>query len=179
MYIATPYPHIYIETDPTANPTYSMTVLDALNKIASKPVGRQLLDAITNGLVAPDVTHAFKVKIIRPNTTGTVGSPGVEGGSRAVAWNELSGRVGGAGCKAACYWNCNIFNTPNGARPAYIGLAHELIHCYHYVNGLAKGSYDEEEKFTVGLAPYADAAITENKIRAEQVADKIPQRDRY
>ena len=48
--------------------------------------------------------------------------------------------------------------------------AHQLFWrqlCYHYTNGLAKGSYDDEEKFTVGLAPYDQSPITENGIRGE------------
>lgn len=163
---ATRYGFISVFNDDAVNPTFALTVSDALDKIASQPVGRQLLDAISNSPVGADPAGGFKVKILRPDgVKGTIGRPGEEGGSRAVAFNEADGR--GAGTRAACYWNPNIFNTPNGARPAFVGLAHELIHCYHYTNGLAKGSYDEEEKFTVGLAPYALSPITENAIRGE------------
>lgn len=175
-YVATPFQFIVVENDAAVNPTFPLTVIDALNKINSQPVGASLLTAISNAVIAPDPTNNFKVKIIRPAATATIGQPGIEGGSRAVAWNELDGRAGGAGCKAACYWNPNIFNTPNGARPAFIGLAHELIHCYHYTNGLAKSSYAEEEQFTVGLAPHAAVPICENTIRAEH---GVPARTTY
>jgi hypothetical protein len=37
----------------------------------------------------------------------------------------------------------------------------------HAVLGTMKADYDEEEKFTVGLDPYADVPISENAIRAE------------
>lgn len=163
----TAYAGISVENDDAVNPYFRFTVEEALAQINRKPVGSQLIQAISKAPTTPDATHGFKVKILRPAVVGTIGKPGQEGGSRAVAFNELAGRQGGPGCKAACYWNPNIFNTPNGARPAFIGLAHELIHCYHYTNGLAKSTYDEEEQFTVGLADYADSPITENKIREE------------
>lgn len=168
-YTPTPFPFLVIANDDTANTTFVATVLQALNTLNSQPVGNALLTAISNGIAAPDPTHHFKGKLMRgmPGQAVNLANPGAEGGSCAKAWNELEGRVGGNGTKAACYWNPNIWNTPRGYRPAFIGLAHELIHCYHYVNALAKASYDEEEKFTVGLDPYHLAAITENRVRLD------------
>jgi hypothetical protein len=167
---------VMVFNDSTANQTFGLTVVEALTKIGSQPIGAALLQAIANAPVAADPAGNFKVKVIRPDTHATIGQPGMEGGSRAVAFNEADGRQGGAGSRAACYWNPNIYNTPNGSRPAFIGLAHELIHCYHYVNGLAKGSYDDEERFTVGLGPYMLAPITENRIRLEH---DVPIRHQY
>lgn len=164
---ATGVAHIMIANDDAVNPSFRNTVVEALGRIANGgPIGTALLNAIANAPVAADPA-GFKVKIMRPNVTATIGAPGLEGGSRAVAYNELDGRAGGAGTKAACYWNPNIYNTPGGARPAYIALAHELIHCYHYTNGLAQAGYQQEEEFTVGLGPHIMAAITENRIRLE------------
>lgn len=183
-YSATPYNFIVVANDDVANPTFVATTLAALNTLNSQPIGLALLNAISNGIVAADAVNNFKVKIMRPAIRVTedgrqgviVGQPGMEGGSRAVAFNELDGRFGGGGTKAGCYWNPNIWNTPRGFRPAFIGLAHELIHCYHYVNALAKASYDDEEKFTVGLDPYSTAAITENRVRLDF---NIPVRHEY
>lgn len=164
---ATGYTFIYVFNDDAKNPYFPLTVKEALNHISSQPVGQQLLTAISNSPVVPDAS-GFKVKIVRPNVAATIGTPGAEGGSRAVAFDEAAAK-GGGGSKAACYWNPNIVATPGGGgtRPAYIGLAHELVHCMHYVLGTAKNSYDDEEKFTVGLAPYDTVAVCENTIRAE------------
>jgi hypothetical protein len=163
---ATTFPFISVYNDDAKNPYFALTVQEALAKIDSKPVGRSLLAAIAAAPIAG--TGGFKVKIVRPDVVATIGTPGAEGGSRAVPFNETSAR-GGGGCAAACYWNPNIYNTPSpaGQRPAYIGLAHELVHCMHSVMGTMKPGYDEEEKFTVGLAPYAGAAVCENTIRGE------------
>ena len=171
---ATPYPFISVFNDDAENPTFALTVIDALNKIASSPAGNQLLQGISNSLVGVDPDGGFKVKIVRAEGATTIGRPGEEGGSRAVAFNEQNGRASGS--RAACYWNPNIFVTPNGARPPFIGLAHELIHCYHYTNGLAKASYQDEEKFTVGLDNYAQDPITENRIREQH---NVPVRTQY
>ena len=164
---ATTFPFIYVYNEDTKNPYFCLTVQEALNQINSQPVGNNLLSTISGAQVSLG-DGGFKVKIVRPDVTATIGAPGAEGGSRAVPFNETKAR-GGGGCLAACYWNPNIYNTPSaaGARPAFIGLAHELIHCMHALLGTMKNSYDDEEKFTVGLESYANVAICENAIRAE------------
>jgi hypothetical protein len=171
----TTFPFIHVYNDDAKNPYFPLTVQEALTQIDSQAVGRSLLAAIAAANIAAG--SGFKVKIVRPDVKGTIGTPGAEGGSRAVPFDETKAR-GGAGCAAACYWNPNIYNTPSpaGQRPAYIGLAHELVHCMHSVMGTMKNGYDDEEKFTVGLAPYANAAICENTIRAEH---GITQRTSY
>jgi hypothetical protein len=174
----TPYRFIVIENDNLINPYFAHTALEALAEIARKPVGRSLLDATSAANIAPHPQQGFKVKLIRGMgvEAASIANPGKEGGSRAVPFNEIWAR-GGAGSKAACYWNPNIFNTPaSGKRPAFIGLAHELVHCMHSVMGTMKATYDDEEKWTIGLDPYADAAICENTIREEHGEDK---RTRY
>ena len=135
---ATTLPFIYVFNDNAVNPYFPTTVQEALTKINSGPVGAALLTAIGGAAVAPG-PGGFKVKITRPQVTGIIGSPGAEGGSRAVPFNEVDAR-GGAGCLVACFWNPNIYNTPAaaGQRPAYIGLAHELVHCMHSLMGTMK-----------------------------------------
>jgi len=88
-------------------------------------------------------------------------------------------------------------------RPAYIGLAHELIHALHYVQGTVQEEnykidnyyyirkrvlfffhktviktehYKAEEFYTVGLSDFKDEKITENAIRKEH---QIPKRTAY
>lgn len=73
-----------------------------------------------------------------------------------------------------------------GKGGGFIGLAHELIHAYHYVYGLcarspiggASGDYGlaEEEMRTVGARAYKDEVPSENWIREEW---KLPLRTTY
>lgn len=55
--------------------------------------------------------------------------------------------------------------------PRAIILAHELIHAYLFANGLAdptkKKGTREHEKQAIGVSPYNNSKITENKIRAQ------------
>lgn len=166
---STGYPFIVVSTDSAKNPTFHLTVIEALGKIDSKPTGHKLLKAISKSKVST-TGRTFKVKIVRPDVTGVIGKPGEEGGSKAVAFNSLAAEDGG-GCASACYWNPNIYSVPAtsgaGVRPAFISLAHELIHCMHNAQGTKKHDYMDEENFTVGLDPYADEKICENTIRAE------------
>lgn len=74
--------------------------------------------------------------------------------------------------------------------PAFIVLAHELIHAWHGISGTMETtetqtidppggrSYElaREEAYTVGLGPYANTRISENAIRAEH---RLPRRTYY
>ncbi|MFT4542479.1 MAG: hypothetical protein ACI841_000079 [Planctomycetota bacterium] len=71
------------------------------------------------------------------------------------------------------------------ATPPYIGLAHELIHALHAVNGeLRDGRSAEdprrfflhEEARTLGIGIYADVPISENSFRQR---DGLQQREHY
>jgi len=183
-HVDTPYPFIKVFNDGVLNPTFPLTVIEALGQINSKPVGAKLLKAIADSKVKAGA-DGWKVRISRSNATihVVIGQPGQEGGSKAAGADESKAKIvdegtakSGAGTRAYCVWNPNIFNTPNGARPAFIGLAHELIHCYHMVTGTMKHGYDDEEKFTVGLDPHAAQEITENAIRREHT---VPMRTQY
>lgn len=150
-----------------------------MGQIDGQPVGHALLQGIANSRTAAHVPDGWKVKIVKPDVHGFVGDParlpGSEGGSRAVPLNENDAR-GGGGSLSICYWNSNVYNTPRGARPNYIGLAHELVHCWHYLDGIAQRNPDTEEEYTVGLNAFAAEAICENTIRAEH---GVAVRDEY
>ena len=85
---STGYPFIVVSNDGAINPTFHLTVKEALDKINSKPVGHKLLKAISNSKVTTTPARTFKVKIVRPNVTGDISKPGAEGGSRAAAFSE-------------------------------------------------------------------------------------------
>lgn len=74
--------------------------------------------------------------------------------------------------------------------PAFVVLAHELIHAWHGISGTMEtrekqtittsngGTYElaREEAYTVGLGTYANTRISENAIRAEH---RLPRRTHY
>lgn len=79
------------------------------------------------------------------------------------------------GCHSRVYYDPRKNFNALGPRPAYIGLAHELIHHYYNMRG-AQLSHSEDsahfstvlyEYMCVGLGPWAGAAISENTIRAD------------
>ncbi len=68
-------------------------------------------------------------------------------------------------------------------RPSAIGLAHELIHAYYSVKGKqpSRPSYILDDLICIGLGPWINEAITENKIRAEwnfQAYHMVPETDK-
>ena len=154
-------------------------VNEALAKIASKPVGKALIDGIVGQ--AAKKKYGYTVCVMRPAGLGVVDKndgkgPQWSAGSVCKRGDEASS-CNGTGSVSAVTWNANGINTPDGTRPAFIGLAHELIHALYNLKGEAFMNAKDEELRTVGLAPHADAReITENKIRAEH---GIPLREAY
>ena len=167
------YPNIMIDDNGGGASTFSLTVREALDRIASRPGGQQLLQDIQARapVFAP---WGGSVKIYRAER------PIAQGGNRAIAVNEAAATQGGIGTASGLAWNSNVFAVPGqGSRPPFIGLAHELVHVWHNARGIKKADYDEEEEFTVGLGPYmlpAPGSFTENLIRLEH---GLPLRLRY
>jgi len=83
----------------------------------------------------------------------------------------------GKGTVAKVYFSNSRRQLTSGSdNPPFIGLAHELIHALHGLNGEKKGRTDEEENRTVGVDKYARENICENALRA---AAKLPRRNQY
>lgn len=183
---------IIIRTDPAKNPTFMLTVKEQLDLIYSKPVGKKLLDGINAGTALftptprPGSTEGpgvpYKVKIVRADSTGTiatpVGVPAPDGahlkwnaGNVAIRLNEENAK-NGKGTATAIKYHPNVFTTPDGARPPFIGLAHELVHALHNILGTALAKTPEEEEWTVGLGTFAGTEICENAIREEHRVGK-------
>jgi hypothetical protein len=179
------------------------TVNDCLDEIASKPIGKALLKSISDRCLrdttkkvvieytsvyssaAPvtDVSDVNRKKVQGP--TGEKLKPqellknpdlvakeiGVQMGGK------MKDYIGGAGTSAVITFK----HTDKGldGRPVFIALAHELVHAYHYVNGLCYRAADggiadggntgimEEEMRTVGMLKYKDEIPSENAIRGE------------
>lgn len=99
---------------------------------------------------------------------------------------EKSATTPGSSAVTAIKYNANMIDTPDGKRPSWIGLAHELIHAYYNLKGKGfpagqtqmnvNGQVEQEEMATVGLGPGPHRSITENKIRGEA---NIPLRVTY
>lgn len=169
------YPGIIIRNDASKNPTFVLTVKEQLDKIASQPVGRLMLREIADRAIA----QPFGYKVCIQRTANTVDLKNDLPGKRWHGTNVTKGSKmnlatnGGGGTTSAIYYNPNVYVTPDGTRPPYIGLAHEMIHAHHNLHGTSLNVVHDDEHKVVGMGEYATAPITENKIRAEhQVADR-------
>lgn len=170
----TKYNHIKVRIDEVANPMYIAMVNEALDKIYSKPVGKSLIDQIiANG----QAKFGYKVCIQRPEmkVIEVKGQKMCGAGNLAIRVNETSA-CDGTGTQTAVKYNHNTIKTPDGCRPNFIGLAHELVHALHNIKGEAKKDTAAEEHRTVGIGKYNNEPICENSIRAEH---NVPLRDHY
>ena len=96
----------------------------------------------------------------------------------------------GKGTSAVAMWEpmADYSQVANLRTPGYVALAHELIHCMHFMSGDtnmypeddpwgAGDSYSKhEEARTVGLGIYRNTRISENALRREL---KLPERTFY
>lgn len=89
----------------------------------------------------------------------------------------------GPGISSRVYWNQSdtivLTSGQSQRRPVWLGLAHELIHAYHNMFGLQldnnEGDLSAQQMLTtvlgeymcVGLGPWKNAWLSENKMRAE------------
>ena len=162
--INTPYRGIIIRMrSENESAMFPAIVNDALQKIASKPVGNKLLNGIVN--YQGRSRFGYTVCIRRPANM-TMANGTWCGTNKAVRANEIDAKDSNTGSVTVIDFNANIMNTPDGNRPAFIGLAHELIHAYYNLKGKAFPGA-EEELATVGISKVKNRSITENAIRAE------------
>ncbi|HET8727163.1 MAG TPA: M91 family zinc metallopeptidase [Alphaproteobacteria bacterium] len=148
---------------------YPGLVNAALTTIASRPVGASLLRSIVKR--ADRAKFGYTVCINKPrshaHTDETTGNLVLHWTNKAVRSHE-NDACNGNGCVTAVYWNPNILSSPDGSRPPFIALAHELIHAMQNLRGTAYKDVRKEEYATVGLAPYAARRKrNENAIRTE------------
>ncbi len=166
----TPYADIKIKVDQAVSPMFGALVKDALAKIYSKPNGKILIDRIVNE-GAVNATIQAKVVIMRAASMEYGDIPNKnrrdwKGGSKAVRLSEAKAS-NGTGTGTAVYWNPNTIETPDGARPSFVALAHELCHALHNLNGNAIALLRSEEEWTVGLNAQLANGPNENQIRFE------------
>jgi Effector protein len=210
---------ISVSYDDAKRPYFGVIVTESLTRIASKPVGKALLDAIGN--TTPSVGFGGQnehVKIMPTFESANFQVRGVKGGSEYETeiidepfkrrdellkqllnapnanLSQLKGLIpsglwgqdflltrgannchasqdtiageNGTGSVATVYFsNAKRVLGSGLAAPPFIGLAHELVHALHSLQG-TKAKAEEEMK-TVGLGKYVNEAICENTIRAE------------
>lgn len=156
--------------DPSESAMFVPIVKEALNKIYSKKYGKRLLDGITS--LSGRAKFGYTVCIMRPSSMeiGDKGDgKGIQwyGGSIAIRGDEKAA-CDGTGSVTAIKWHPNMLSTPDGARPNFIALGHEMIHAWYNLRGAAFLDTAEEEYRTVGIAPRANTrSVNENKMRGE------------
>ncbi|TCK35255.1 NleD-like pathogen effector protein (putative zinc metallopeptidase) [Paraburkholderia sp. BL8N3] len=96
----------------------------------------------------------------------------------AAAWASAQMRFldGDIGSPSMIRWNPSKYDSPDGHRPPFIGLAHELIHAMRSLKGETAVYAEADELAVTGLRPYPAGPITENAIRADH---GIAPRSRY
>ena len=173
----TVYPGIIIRMNTAADSVMFPTLTkEALAKIATTASGLKLLQGIVARLGY--AKFGYTVCIIRADMTYDSGCVTKWVGTNvAKRANEIAATTRGQASVTAIKFNANMIETPDGKRPSWVGLAHELIHAYYNLKGKGapagitqmnvNGQVEKEEMLTVGLGPGPHRGITENMIRAE------------
>ena len=185
---------VVVRTKPTDSKKFAKQTQDALDTIASKPVGHRLLNSIaqsgTEEAGGAPAKFGYKVCIQPAASEKKEGlldhSRTYIGTNVTKTANEEAASTPGQGGVSGIKWNPQMKHTPDGDRPPFIGLAHELLHAQRNLYGQSKltsGSVNEGEDYkqvdehqVVGLSPHEDREFTENKIRAEH---GVPARTEY
>jgi hypothetical protein len=175
------YPAIAIATygDPGS---FADVVNAALREMASRPMGRMLLSSIElDGPAPPANANGVKVTIRDAARFAGRSNVSIRTNEAHGCWQLSQGApTEGPGTFSIIHWDPNIQQTPDGVRPPFIGLAHELIHARRNLLGIGYLNDNKtEELHTVGLSLLGSpggvtrndrrrlGAITENDIRAE------------
>jgi len=91
-----------------------------------------------------------------------------QGGASSHYSVNMATAENGEGSVSKVYFsNSRLWLSSGLVNPPFVALGHELIHAWHSLFGIKKNTTDEEENFTVGLAEYKDAPLTENVIRQQ------------
>ncbi|MFV0387521.1 MAG: M91 family zinc metallopeptidase [Pyrinomonadaceae bacterium] len=183
----TNYRGIIIRMNNESDSVYFPTlVTEALNHIAETQTGRTLLAQIDSYHLRQKSN--FTVCINRADMTfhtgcsdswwtGYTGWQNHNKARRVSEFDAVAASRNAIGSSTTnIIYNPNIVLTPDGFRPSWIGLAHELIHAYYNLIGQGfpselvknvKADIEREEAETVGLGKFTSRNFTENMIRAE------------
>lgn len=93
--------------------------------------------------------------------------------SKADGGYDITGTKKGSGSICFLYFSNREIMTKSGEPlPMYTTMAHELIHCMHYLYGEAMWDSKDEEHRTVGLKAFSGEKLCENKVREDLAVDK-------
>lgn len=178
------HPGIYI--DDSKSPSFLHATVRELNKIRSRPVGKDLLAIISKRCLGIG-TKAVNPRVVIKLGSGTLTDSSMEktlAAPDAMDTIQRKERIPGSnvelpGVGTASEVTYNPWvehqysNAAGVATPAFVALAHELCHSLHFLNGDVYRNDDfdvvrmHEEARTVGAGKYANMRISENAIRKE------------
>ncbi|MBL8896032.1 MAG: hypothetical protein JNM84_00310 [Planctomycetes bacterium] len=171
----TPYDGIIVRTKAGDSNKFDAKVIAALNTLYSKPVGRALLDAIVG--MANKKKFGYTVCIMPKESVKKSFGPLIrwrtyEAGSVTRAASDAAASDAALGAVSSIKWDPIHTKTPDGSRPPFVALAHELIHCYHNLRGTSTLTGGEQKKVedemrVTGLRGFEQEPISENRIRKE------------
>jgi Effector protein len=178
---ATDFDGIIIRTKNSDSKAFAGLVKAALAKLNSKPVGKALLDGIV--AMAAKKKFGYTVCIMPKESVKKSFGPLIrwrnyQKGSVTKSASDSAASNPDEGTVSSIKWDPIHTKTPDGARPPFIGLAHELVHAYHNLKGdstlIADDRFDGSEAATkndemrvVGLRGFEKEPISENRIRHE------------
>lgn len=194
------YPGIFIDNNYGAS--FKFKTDEALNKIASRQIGKDLLSLLSKRNQGIGTTAGKRIVITLGQGTLAGGSSmeqtyqSSSGGGTEVRKAPRVGsniRLPGSGMGSKVQYNPNIEHQYTKAAtvktPPFVALVHELIHALHSISGDVTKAYSWtngaggfscgailEEAKTMGLGIYKNMRICENAIRREH---GLPQRTFY
>jgi hypothetical protein len=185
------FPGIYIDRSDDKNGSFFASASRCLNRLRTKDVGGGLLTLLSKRCQGIGRKGTAKVLIKVTRGTGTIR----EGWNRIIGGTQATAPVAGATRRDLTFKGAALSVSGTGASeavalfnpggdhvytqalgvpsPSYVALAHELVHCLHYISGEFQldadpaRQYMMEEARTVGLGRFANVRISENAIRAE------------
>jgi Effector protein len=133
-------PGLYIDEAPD-DVNFMSQARISLNILRSRDCGEKLLKAICDACKTTGFTVVIEKDGAATAIPTTDTSPGFrtrlrEPGNGILVDDAFALTANGKGCCGIARWNpANTIPGTNIERPAYLSLAHELIHCLHYLTG--------------------------------------------
>lgn len=175
----TKFSGIQIQYDPSQDPYFELNItqsLDILGKSGTmQKIFKRIADANPGDRPGGGFPANCNVLITPPLSRKYVGAPGKMQPSMQAKCqaepqglkrcSEMIGAQRSIGSPAYLRFTNREFRTKDGeSLRMETTLAHELIHCMHYLYGEARPD-KTEEYYTTGLYMYAGEELTENRVR--------------
>ena len=186
----TKFAGIQIEYDPSQDPYFELNITQSFEILARsatmQKVFKRIAEAVPGHRPGGGFPKDCNVLITPPLSRKYVGAPGAMQPSMQAKcqaepqgmkhYSEMIGEQKSVGCPAYLRFTNREFRTKEGeSLRMETTIAHELIHCMHYLYGEAKPD-KTEEYYTTGLYMYAEEELTENRVRDDL---KYPRRTKY